>query len=258
MRVLWWTLLLTAAGLFLYRNLFVPIWGRRRFRIQSVVAETHNTFTLSLVSDRTRPLEHQPGQFMFLKLLRPGRTSEEHPFTISSSPTREGPLTVTVKQSGDFTNTIHETLPGDEARVEAPYGRFSFVYREAKSFLFIAAGVGVTPIMSMLRALEDTADRRPAMLIYANRTEEDVLFREELSQGSAGVRVVHVLSRPGADWKGLRGHLTAEIIRNSAGELLKDADVFLCGPPALMDAILRMLRSLGVPAKRIHYERFAL
>jgi len=258
MRILWWILFLTAVGLFLYRNFFVPAWGRRRFRVQSVEAETHNTFTLKLVSERGRPLEHQPGQFMFLKLLRPGRTSEEHPFTISSSPTREEPVTVTIKQSGDFTNTIHQTRPGDQARIEAPYGRFSFAYRDAKSFLFIAGGVGITPIMSMLRALEDIRDRRPATLIYANRTERDIIFREELSRRADVVRTVHVLSDAGPDWKGLRGFVTAEIIRNTGGELLKEADVFLCGPPPMMDALVRMLRSLGVPAKRIHHERFAL
>jgi predicted ferric reductase len=195
---------------------------------------------------------------MFLALKRAGRKSEEHPFTISSSPTTEPPMTVTVKQSGDFTNTIGETKPGDVAFVEAPFGRFSYAYAEAKAFLFIAGGVGITPIVSMLRALRDTGDERPAVLIWGNKTESDIFFRDDLAAMAPRVRVVHVLSHPNDSWLGPKGYVIDDIIQEFAADILATAEVYLCGPPPMMKSVSTALRSLGVPKRRIHTERFSL
>lgn len=257
-RLYWLALLGMAVGLFLFRNVFVPLWGRRRFKVVSVERETHDTFTVSLEPQDGRPLPHSPGQFMWLKLRRPGRPSEEHPFTISSSPTREPPLTATIKESGDFTNTIGLTRPGDTAGVEAPYGRFSFVHHEPKAFLFIAGGVGITPILSMLRYLKDAGNRRQAVLIYGNKTEADIIRRAELDDMPGNVKVVHVLSRAGTEWQGLKGYITQDVIQRQAGEVLAEADVYVCGPPPMMDIVVSSVRGLGVPDRRIHYERFAI
>jgi len=258
MRLYWWSLLAASVGLFTYRNLYVPLWGARRFRVRSVTQETQNTFTLALESLDGRPLPHRPGQFMFLKLGRPGRPSEEHPFTISSSPTGEPPTTATIKQSGDFTNTIGLTRPGDTARVQGPYGRFSFVHQEAPGFIFIAGGAGITPIMSMLRYLRDTGDTRPAVLIYGSRTEADIIFRTELERMRRNLRVVHVLSDAPAGCPALRGRVDRRVIQENAAELIQSAHVYLCGPPPMMESVLAALRELGVADRRIHYERFAI
>ncbi len=258
MRIYWWMLFVMAISIVLYRNVFVPLWGRWRFRVASVRSETHNTFTLTLEPEDERQVPYYPGQFMFLKLRRPGRASEEHPFTISSSPTQRGAIMATIKQSGDFTNTIDQTIPGDMALLEAPYGRFSFMHHNAPSLLFIAGGVGITPIMSMVRYLRDIEDRRPIRLIYGNRTERDIVFRKELSGLPDNVSVTHVLSEPEENWQGLRGYVTADIIKEHAGPILENAHVYLCGPPTMMDKIIDELRSLDVKDRRIHYERFAI
>ena len=257
-RAYWWLLLAMAAGIFAYRNIFVPLWGRRRFLVTGVRGETHNTHTITLEPEGGRPLRHTPGQFMFLKLLRPGLPSEEHPFTISSSPTQQAALTATIKESGDFTNTIGQTRPGDGARIEGPYGRFSLVHHHAPAFLFIAGGVGITPIMSMLRYLRDTGDGRLATLVYGNRTEGDILFRDELAAMPDTVAVVHVLSEPAPGWDGPSGYVIKETIQTAARERQADAHVYLCGPPPMMDKVIPALRALGVEDARIHYERFAL
>ena len=251
-------LLCAALAVFLYRNAIVPFWRSRRFAVAGVEPATHNTWTLTLRPERRALFPYRPGQFMFLKLVRPGRRSEEHPFTVSSSPTQEGMITATIKESGDFTNTIGETRTGGRALVEGPFGRFSFLHQNPKRFLFIAGGVGITPTMSMLRYLRDTDDRRPVTLIYGNREERDIIFRQELDRLPRDVKVIHVLSDPGADWSGLRGYVTAETIQEQAGGVLGEADVYLCGPPVMMKKVMAALKSLGVHRRRIHYERFAL
>jgi predicted ferric reductase len=258
MKVYWSALLAVALGSFAYRNIFVPLRGKNRFNVRSVEPATYNTWTLTFDPGTNRLFRYRPGQFMFLTLLRKGRRTEEHPFTISSSPTQHGLITATIKESGDFTRTIGETKPGDTALVQAPFGRYSFLHHEPKRFLFIAGGVGITPIRSMLRYLRDTGDGRPATVIYANRTERDIIFRDELDTMPEHMNIVHVLSDPAPDWQGERGYVTEEIIKRHAGDTLAEAHVYLCGPPPMMTMVIRILRSMGVHPSRIHYERFAL
>ncbi len=247
-----------AAGVYAWRNTVVP-FTRRRFHVADVQQASHDTWTLRLEpADGGDLPARNPGQFMFLKLLRPGRVGEEHPFTISASPTEPGCLAATIKESGDFTNTIGQTKAGDEARIEQPFGRFSFVHHEAEAFVFVAGGVGITPIRSMLRCLADRGDDRPAVLICGNRTEGDILFRDELAGLPENVRVVHVLSAAGEDWDGETGLITREVIERHAGELLERAEAYVCGPPPMRDMVVKALRQLGVPFARMHYERFSL
>lgn len=259
-RVYWWGLFLVAAGIFAYRNVIVPLWVRRHFTISDVQQETHNTYTLTFEPEDGKPTPRLPGQFMFVKFIRPGRPSELHPFTISASPLKANILQATIKQSGNFTNTIDQTKAGDKAHIEAPYGQFSLVHAPCAKVVFIAGGVGLTPIMSMLRYLKETDDRRPVLLLYGNKTERDILFRDELDAPPDHVETIHVLSEPGEEWKGPRGYITREILDQHAAELLADPEthVFLCGPPAMMDKVIEDLRSMGVQDDRIHYERFTI
>lgn len=261
MNAYYWALFVCVVALFLFRNLYTYIWGRRKWRVASVKPETHDTYTLTLepANDKEKPLDHRPGQFIFLRLVRPGRSSEEHPFTISSSPPRDGKrLTFTIKKSGDFTDTIGETQAGDSARIHGPFGRFSYQFHAPKGFVFIAGGVGITPILSMLRHLHETGDRRPAVLIFGNRTEGDIIAREELEAMPDTVDVHHVLTTPSENWRGFEGYVNGDLIEECAGELLAEADVYLCGPPPMMDLVTKELKALGVRRSRIHSERFTL
>lgn len=257
-RTFWWILLMTAAIAAFFRNIYIPFFRRKRYRIDSVTRATHDTFTLTFKPD-TRPIQPQhPGQFMFLKLKRPGRKSEMHPFTIASSPTSLPALQTTIKQSGNFTNTIDQTRTSDTAFIEGPYGQFSFLNFAPVALLFIGGGVGITPLMSMLRYLRDTDDRRQVIFLYGNKTRDDIIFQEELNALPGNFTVTNVLSRPDNDWSGLKGYITKDIIAQYAEPVLKTAEVFLCGPPSMMAKVILYLRQLSVPGRRIHYERFTI
>lgn len=258
MKTYLWALLVIAIGIFIYRNVFVPLWGRQRFEVTSVTQETYNTWNLVLKSKNNQIFPYQPGQFVFLKLLREGYHSEEHPFTISSSPTQKGIITATIKESGDYTRTIGQTKPGDAAFIEAPFGRFSLVHHKAKSLLFIAGGVGLTPIISMLRYLRDTKDERQAIFIYGNRTEDDIIFRTELETLPQNIKLVHVLSEPDSQWQEPQGYVNEQIIREYASDILGYAHVYVCGPPPMMEKVISCLKTIGIKTNKIHYERFAL
>lgn len=258
MKILWWILILVGFSAAIYRNLYIPFFLRKSYIVNSVIPQTYNTYTISLSPEDGEICPYKPGQFIFLKLKRPGRKSEIHPFTLSSSPAQTGILQVTIKKSGNFTNTIDQTIAGDKALIEGPYGQFSFLNIHLNTLFFIAGGVGITPFMSMIKYLRDTGDSRKVTILYANRTQKDIIFNNELETLPQNIKVVHILSNPDHSWTGLKGYITKDTIYNYANDFLQNCEVFLCGPPPMMKKMLTFLKELNIPASRIHYERFSI
>jgi predicted ferric reductase len=257
----WWCLMIIACAAFFWQRFIIIPFGRKKYIVKSIIKETHDTFTLILEpAGKSGKLvfNFKPGQFMFLELECSGIKSEEHPFTISSPPTVHGHITATIKKSGNFTEMIDQTQISSTAMLQAPFGRFSYYFDNPSCFLFIAGGVGVTPIHSMIATLRDTGDTRPVVLLYVNKTEGDILFHDELEKLPANFKVVSILSKAGKEWKGLTGHINADVIRQQANNVLGQADVYLCGPPAMMKQVINALSSLGVTKGHIHYEKFTI
>jgi predicted ferric reductase/cytochrome c5 len=232
-------------------------WVRVRshpFKVVEVLQETHDCWNLVFEG---KHIDHKPGQFMIVQLIRDGQVSESHPFTISSSPTRDR-LSITVKSVGDFTSTIGDTKTSDHAYVDAPYGVFSFLNHDAQDLLFIAGGIGITPFMSMLRYIYDKELERNIILIWGTKTEQDILFGDELEKMAAemSLNIVHVMSRE-PDWPGEKGRIDAEKLKKCISRL-EGPQCFVCGPPSMTATIVETLRDLGVPKKRIHHEQFSL
>jgi predicted ferric reductase len=260
-RLLWAGMTLAVVCLLLYVRFVVPIrLLRAPWVVDEVVAERGRAWTLVL-----RPLGHDgirflPGQFAWLTLGRSPFAIEDHPFSFSSSAEDRERVAMTIKEAGDFTNGVGALQPGTPAYLEGPHGAFSIDRYEGMGCVFVAGGVGITPVMSMLRTLADRGDARPQLLVYGARRWEDVTFREELEalRTRLDLRIVYVLSEAPPDWQGARGRITAELL---AGHLPEDRAAYLyfvCGPPAMMDAAERSLLSAGVPWPSIYTERFNL
>jgi ferredoxin-NADP reductase len=245
---------------------WAPVRARREaYEVTEVTPETHNVWTLTLEppEGQRRP-EYQPGQFQFLTLYRSlDLPVEEHPFTASSDPSEPASLAFSIKESGDFTSTVGQTKPGDKAALRGPYGRFSYMLQpDADKLVFIAGGIGITPLMSMLRHMRSTGADKRVLLIYGNRTQKDIAFHDELAAMQAGehpeLTVVHVLSEPDETWQGETGLLDRERLGRLCGPDLAGKSFYVCGPPPMSASVLRALRDLGVPASRMHHEHFAL
>jgi predicted ferric reductase len=267
LRFLWVLWVLLAAAAYVYHKIYRPGQSSRRpYRVKEVINENYNVRTIVLEPPPGEPpFFYLPGQFHFLKLYRGnGRyDGEEHHFTISSSPTQEGIITSTIKESGDFTATLGETKPGDTAHIEGPYGRFSILLQASRrNLVFFAGGIGITPLMSMLRFLRDTGSERKVVLLNANRREQDIIFGEELAAMVKGkhprLRVVHVLTRPSPAWKGEYGLIDQGMIRRLCGIDIRGMDFYLCCPPGMIKMLSRELNSLGATPDQIHSERFWL
>ncbi|MDP2983243.1 MAG: ferric reductase-like transmembrane domain-containing protein [Candidatus Latescibacter sp.] len=262
---LWFIFLAIALSFYSYHKFIVPASLRKkRYRVDSVIRETPNVWTITFTPQNGRNLfDYKPGQFQYITLHREqGLPEEEHHFTISSSPAQKGYVASTIKESGDFTSLIGHTKPGDTASIEAPFGRFSnMFFPEDRDFVFIAGGVGITPIMSMLRFMRDSRAEYPALLIYANRTEQDIIFRQELAdmekRGFPLLKTVHILSNPGPEWNGEHGRINLETLIRQ----VKDFDgraFYICCPPTMMKGLIRILHDMGVKKNQLRSEAFSL
>jgi predicted ferric reductase len=147
---------------------------------------------------------------------------------------------------------------GRRVYIDGPYGAFT-IGNPADMHVLIAGGVGITPMMSMIRTLADRADKRPVILIYGSKDWESITFREELEalEARLDLKVVHVLSDSPAGWTGERGFIDAEIMTRHLPSPYRDHEYFICGPNAMMDAIEKALGEMHVPLSKYHSERYS-
>ena len=234
---------------------------RRPYAVESVRQERGHAFTLSVAPVGHAGLRFSPGQFGWVTLFASPFRDKGHPFSFSGSAARAGRLEFTIKALGDFTRRIPEAAPGDRVWLDGPFGAISADRRlNAKGFAFIVGGIGVTPAMSHLRTFADRGERRPLALVYANNDWESVTFREEIEELGTrlALRVVYVLAQPHEGWAGERGFVSEELLRRCIPAPGAGWEVFVCGPPLMVDAVDRTLRRIGYPVGTYHAERFDL
>jgi predicted ferric reductase len=234
--------------------------AREAWQVTEVRPERGQVWTL--VFDPAAPgasLRFAPGQFAWLSLRASPFAMREHPFSIASSAERPQRIELSLKALGDFTSTIKDVQVGETAWIDAPYGTFGIdEHPGAAGYVFIAGGIGIAPIMSMLRTLADRGDRRALVLFYGNRVWDRVAFREELESLAQrlDLRVVHVLLEPPADWSGEQGFISREVLTRHLPPSTDGLHFFLCGPTPMTTGLERTLAAIGVPAARVHSEIF--
>lgn len=214
------------------------------------------------------PVNHKgfrfmPGQFAWLTAWKTPFSDSEHPFTIASSAERKDAIEMSIKSLGRFTSKIRQLKPGDKVFVDGPYGYYSVNrYPETKRLVLITGGIGVTPVMSMLRTMADRGDKRPVTLFYCNQEWDTLTFREEVEelQKRLNMKVIYTIERPPQDWQGEKGFLNSTILNNYLPPEWKSdgTEVFLCGPMPMLNAVEKALMASGFKESRIHTERFAL
>lgn len=251
-------------GLLVYVRILKPaILLRFPYQVASVTQERGNAWTLAVTPVGHAGMRFMPGQFAWLTAWSSPFSDSEHPFSISSSASQPTRIEFTIKEFGDFTRRVKEMKPGQTVYLDGPFGAFSVDrHPHAKGFVFIAGGIGITPFMSMLRTLKERDDPRTVLLIYANNDWEGITFREEIQalQDNLDLQVVHVLVKPPEGWQGERGFITRDLLdRYLPKERTSNIyEMFICGPPPMMDAVEKILPELGVSLGDFHSERFNL
>jgi predicted ferric reductase len=241
------------------------------FKIIKVEKENDDTTSIYFAGpDMERFKNRKPGQYASIRIFKDGAWSTPHPFTLSSAP-GDAALRMTIKKSGAFTSSIPDIEPGTPIQCSGPYGQFCKDIASSKAIVMIAGGVGITPFLSVLRHFRETTADNEVTLFWANKTPRDAFAAKELEDLTRQLKlaVVHVFSRvaptdqtavpvftdsrPGSISHEY-GRLDQEIFRRHLSSA--DASFYLCGPPAMQQAMLEELSLFGVEPGKVDKEAF--
>jgi ferredoxin-NADP reductase len=194
-------------------------------------------------------------QAMMLTLASPAGMVRR-PFSIASAPGRDYLEFAARRSESDFKRAFFALQPGDHVGLRGPRGEF-FLERHRPAVL-IAGGIGITPLKSMIEYATDEALSTQLVLVYGNRSPEEIVFRDDLdalAQANAGLRVVQTVTESSPDWSGRVGRIDAALL----GQVARDVPTafhYIAGPPRFVQAIYATLASLDVPIADIRIEMF--
>ncbi|WP_230086145.1 ferredoxin reductase family protein [Halomonas sp. 328] len=248
---LWWLLGLLALGAIFWRKAIAPRVARLPYRIENVEPLARGVVELALRPEHHR-LRHRAGQFLYLtpldEALSAGR-GEEHPYTISSAPD-DSHLRIGIKDLGDASRALQAVTPGSRVLLEGPYGDFFARHFPQRRPLWLGGGIGITPFVGMAREIAATGVGE-AQLVYLANGPERAYYLDELRR----IAEAHPGFGVTAHFYRKEGPLTETFLRHHCPDYM-DREIYLCGPPAMVDHLRRLLADQGVPTQRIHSEVF--
>ncbi|MGC5034871.1 ferredoxin reductase family protein [Streptomyces sp. DT190] len=245
----WYSLWGAALAAVFAGRLVLPLWRnlRHRLRVTAVVPENDDVVSVYVTGRDLDRLPARAGQFFLWRFLTKDRWWQANPFSLSAAPDGRT-LRLTVKGAGDGSAALRHLEPGTRVFAEGPYGAFTALHRTRPDALLIAGGVGVTPIRALLEELHGHT-----VVIHRVASDRDAVLHDELRDlALARGAELHLVTGPPVPDRLAAGEL-ARLVPDLAGR-----DVYLCGPPPMMKAVLGSLRELGVPGPQIHFERFSL
>jgi ring-1,2-phenylacetyl-CoA epoxidase subunit PaaE len=234
--------------------------------IEEIIKETDNAVSI-VFSNPENGIKYLPGQYLTLILNIEGEEVRRS-YSLSSSPDLDTSLSVTVKKvdNGKVSNYLVDQLkPGDVLKVMEPKGGFTteFDKENDRSFVLFAAGSGITPLLSIMKSALAVETKSDVTLVYQNRTENSIIYKKLLDEFQNKypdrLRVIHILSKPSANWKGIRGRLSQDIIQDIFSKYQIDAgktSAFTCGPQGMMEMVESGLDLMSVDKKNRHKESF--
>ena len=232
---------------------------RRPWRVASVRPVAERTWELALAPDGHDGLAYEAGQFAWVNLGHSPFSICENPFSMSSAPAAGRDLQFVIKEFGDFSGSLGQVRPGTRAWIDGPHGNLVITGRAESGIALIAGGVGVAPLLGILRELVATGDPRPTLFVYGNRAASQIAYGEELAAAARdhGTEVVHVLSEPPEGWQGRTGLIDEALLRELfADPARRDWLAVVCGPTPMLVSVERSLRRIGLPRRQILAERF--
>ena len=238
-----------------------PAGGPFLLQLIQIAEQTRDSKTLRFAVKGPRRLDALPGQFLTFSFLFDGK-KEARCYSICSSPARSGYVEITPKRlnNGCVSLFLNDRASiGMTVEATGPFGHFCLNPADRdRNLVLVAAGSGITPMIAMLRYIDDLCLETPITLLYCVRTAQNIMFHQELDQLQARLknfRYQVLLSQPDPEWTGARGHIKSDFIRKAVPEINSHL-FFLCGPPLFMQAARSILTDLGVAAERIRQESF--
>jgi len=231
--------------------------------IKPMVFETHVEEVIPRTAEvksfrfkRPPGFNYLPGQWMYVSIRVEG-TQKMHHFTISSSPTEDYlEFTKKIDTGSLYTNALNSFKGGEWALINGPFGDFTYIGQPIKIGA-LTGGIGITPLRSICKFCVDKHLTTDIRMLYANRTEKDIVFKDqffEMQQADPHLVVQHVLTRE-PQWSGLHGHITSQMIMEQIPDYMSRI-FYICGPPSMNAAMVKELKALNLPDSQIKLEEF--
>jgi ferredoxin-NADP reductase len=206
---------------------------------------------------RPAELTYKPGQYFFITIKQDEKELTKH-FSFSSSPTEKEHFEFTKKLTDhEYSMALRAAKVGDWARIDAPYGQFTFE-GEYPNIALLAGGIGITPFTSICKNATDKQLNSKITLFYGCKTENDIAFRQELENmqlQNKNLKVIFILNQASNQWKGETGIITADLIKKELPDY-KENMFYACGPPPMVTAIETLMQSMNLQKTQLKLEYF--
>ncbi len=227
--------------------------------VMEIIERAYNVKSFRFASPKDA--SYKPGQYLFVTANSHG-TGITKPLSISSSPTEKGFVEFTKKLTGsEFSRVLKETKTGEQVRVKFPFGSFSFT-GEYEKIAFLSGGIGITPIISIIRYATDMKLKSSIVLIDSNNRIEDIAFKKEMDlmlKENGNLRITHTLTDLNcdlSDWQGCKGYIARDTIKTNIPDYMERI-FYLCGPPLMVGAMVKLLTDeLNIRKGNIILENF--
>jgi len=246
--IYWYILYILIIGLLIIYRFLIPIYNyfTNKFVVSKVVKENKDITSIYISGKEINNFKFKAGQFGIFRFLNKD-FYQAHPFSFSKV-YNGNEIRISIKNLGDFTNKVKEIKVGTPVFIEGPFGVFTKNKIDNRNIVLIAGGIGITPIRSIIEELSSDTSKE-ITVVYSVREENEIVFKNELASLNKKNKIYYNISSKD-------GHLTEDKLRNIILNTSK-TDVFICGPTPMTESLIEILQKMGVPKKRIHYERFS-
>ncbi|QPJ64568.1 MAG: cyclic nucleotide-binding domain-containing protein [Candidatus Nitrohelix vancouverensis] len=231
-------------------------------RVESIYDRTVDSKSFQLKATADEFYQFQPGQFITIGPVVSGK-KQFRCYSISSSCQNKDHVEITVKRQkkGLVSNYFNDSVQvGDLISVKKPSGKFKMDLSETTDLLLVGSGSGITPLLSMVRSLTDMNSTRKIVLLYGNRTSDDIIFYKELKEletANPNFKLEVFLSQPDESWQGKTGRINPAAIIDAINAMSENVSLYTCGPGPVMEMAVETAASCGVNPERLHMEAFA-
>ncbi len=239
-------------SVYIYRSVLgVYLIKKHRYIVSGVrVLDTITEVTLMPKNlNAGKEINFTPGQFAFVSFQDKNIGRESHPFSISSAP-ESGVVTFSIKNLGDFTERMKNIAIGSEAKIEGPFGKFSYQEGEFKKQIWIAGGIGITPFLSMAKSIRTDSEYSVDLYYCVKDEKEAVYLKELLELKNPKLNIIPHFSNT-------EGFINADIIKDKSGSMF-DKAIFICSPPVMIHSLKKQFIKQGILSKYIYSEEFNL
>jgi len=241
----WFLINLVTIGILIIYRFLKPIYlfSKHTFKIDKVIQENEYVYSIYITGKNMNQYKFQAGQYTNLIFFQK-KMIFHHPFSFSDAYNGKY-LRFTIKASGDFTSKIDKLKTGTRVWIDGPFGAFTLSKLVNNKIVFIAGGIGITPILSMIKSMQNVKN---AVLLYSNKSESDINFWHEITRSQIESHYFNTSL-------GTSNRISIEKIVEICPDY-KNRDFYICGPKLMTHSLVKNLKIAGISSKQIHFEKF--